>query len=285
MGRGWLVGSLRRPGEGFSWVGGAQNAFAGIVMDRSLDHLGLQAALRRQEPATDPIVSALSTPAGAAALETLSPTLRAWWTVRDRWFDRVLRRLIMPGHARVMWLGAGLDPSPLRWPPGLLGEGSLWLVDRPDVLDARAERLAAAGLSDPACARFVQDDPIGSDRWLSVLHEQAPNDGVPLLVLVTGLAPFWSMDRLQHVAQGLMALPHQRLFVGFDWFGPGLRGLDAPMVQALGAAGAPFGLDRLGLEMIWRALGADRIDTEAILSHGAREVGMVTLVQRIGAPR
>lgn len=247
---------------------------------RRLAQLKLAAALHHPRPSNPeqaPGVAALA----AEALTTMSqaPVVsRAWVQARERWHAQALRRWVMPGHARVALIGGGLNPTPLGLPPGLIGQGALAIVDRPEVLKHRRDALEAIGLREPATIGLIPADPLEPEAWLPSLEKLEGGAELPLIVLWQGSACYAGFSALQVVMTGLSqhAASGSGVRFGFDWLAPASRSLPASLRDPLMSFGDPLPIDVLGVALALKACGARDVRDVPLLVHDDLCVGVAT---------
>lgn len=253
-----------------------------LDLARTLDRLALEAALRHPDPTTpprDPRCAALAGSRARADVARLHRAQSAWLHVRDRWLDHALRRHIVPGHAAACIVGAGLDPRLGRLPSGLLGEGRVALIDRAEVLEARAARLRAAGLDEIPQAHVQATQSDTPEAWLDAVCaalDAQPSQQTPTLLWV-GLANRWGLPAFEATLEALAARLTRPARIAFDWLGPELRALPDGLGELLeGGFGAPWPTQPLALSMWLKALGAQAPETTPLLSWRAQQVGFAS---------
>lgn len=231
------------------------------------------AVLRARESAhpdrlfDDPYAAALAGPEGpdlVASMEAGAPgaTGNPVIPVRTRFFDDTLERLTgppadgAPALRQVVVLAAGFDTRAFRLalPPEL----TVFELDRPEVLDLKATRLAALG-AVPRCRRVGVPVDLAGD-WPPVLQAAGFDPQRPAAWLVEGLTPYLTDAGVQHLLGTLsgLAAPGSRLVV--DVFGRAF--LTSPAMDrfraVMAARGSPFrfGTDDPGALLTahgWRA--------------------------------
>jgi methyltransferase (TIGR00027 family) len=213
------------------------------------------AMLRARESArsdrlfSDPFAEALAGPQGNEVLtwmETRSPGVseNPIVAIRTRFFDDVLQHTVSEcGVDQLVVLAAGLDTRAFRLPlpPDLV----LFELDRPEVLDFKAARLAQLG-AIPCCQRIPIPGDLAGD-WPAALQASGFNREQPTAWLVEGLLQYLTKTHVHQLLDTLsgLAVPGSWLFtdlVSHTFFtSPQLAGFLAMMA----ANGSPwqFGTD------------------------------------------
>lgn len=246
-------------------------------MNRPLPQLSREAAWRHPDPEapqSHPCATALAGPPQPDA-PWLRPA-RLWCQRRDAWHDACLRRFIIPGHARVLLAGAGLDPRGHRLPPGMLGPGLLVLLDRPAVLRERSARLRAAGLEEPPQAQQVAADPTQPQQLALALRVAGLLRDPAALLLWSGCANLAGLEGLQDLIASLRQLDLSGLRVSFDWLGASCQQLQPDQREALAPYGPWLPWNAPGMDLWLRALDARDAQTTPLLSSGDLQLGFGT---------
>jgi O-methyltransferase involved in polyketide biosynthesis len=245
-------------------------------MNRPLPRLSLEAAWRHPEPEAPQRHPAATALAGQALEEAQARGAdHLWCQRRDQWHDACLRRFVIPGHARVILAGGGLDPRGHRLPPGMLGPGLLALLDRPEVLRARTSRLRAAQLQEPPQIQQVAADPTRPRQLTMALRVAGLLRQRAALLLWVGCANLAGLDGLEALLGSLRQLDLAGLRLAFDWIGSTARLPDAQRA-ALEPYGPPLPWNATGMDLWLRAQGAQDPQTTALLSSGPLQVGFGT---------
>lgn len=129
---------------------------------------------------TDPYAAGLAGEEGFRLLERYgNPGVKEFIAIRTRYLDEVAARA--PGQ--VVLLAAGLDTRTARlpWRPGTV----VYEVDRPALLEAKDEELAALGARHGCGRRTVPADLTGD--WTSALRAAGWSSGEPTLWIAEGL--------------------------------------------------------------------------------------------------
>ena len=140
----------------------------------------------------DPFAEALAGPSAMAALRSMPEEMQqrfsTFTVVRTRIFDDWLMSVTSTGGIRqVVMLGAGLDSRAFRlnWPPGV----TLWELDQPSVLAAKASELRDIGAS-PRCERNTLAVDLAGESWPGELTDAGWRRELPTAWLIEGLLPY-----------------------------------------------------------------------------------------------
>ncbi len=172
------------------------------------------AMLRARESArpdrlfTDPFAETLAGPQGndvLAWMEARSPGVsqNPVVPIRTRFFDGTLDRILGESEVdQLVILAAGLDTRAfrLRLPPDL----ALFELDRPEVLDLKASRLAQLN-AVPRCRRVPIPVDLTGD-WSATLQDGGFDRQRPAAWLVEGLTPYLTGDQVHHLLGTLSEL-------------------------------------------------------------------------------
>lgn len=208
------------------------------------------AMLRARESArpdrlfSDPFAEVLAGPQGHHVLALLAASSSAGSPnpvvpIRTRFFDDALERILGElGVDQLVILAAGMDTRAFRLspPPDL----ALFELDRPEVLDLKASRLAQVN-AVPRCRRV----PLAVDltgEWSTTLQGGGFDRHRPSAWLVEGLTPYLTDGQVQHLLGTLSELAVAGSWLLADVIGrslltsPRLAGFRAMMA----ANGSPF---------------------------------------------
>ncbi|MGH3963380.1 MAG: SAM-dependent methyltransferase [Pseudonocardiaceae bacterium] len=159
--------------------------------------------------------------------------------IRTRFFDDALERIVSElGVDQLVILAAGMDTRAFRLslPPDL----ALFELDRPEVLDLKASRLAQVNAA-PCCQRVPLPVDLTGD-WSATLQGGGFDRQRPSAWLVEGLTPYLTDDQVHHLLGTLSELAVAGSWLLADVIGhsfltsPRLAGFRAMMV----ANGSPF---------------------------------------------
>ena len=118
----------------------------------------------------DPFASALAGPEGVAWLysDPIEAQNTNYLAIRTRFYDEWMQAVVAHGVKQVVLLGAGMDTRAFRL-AGLEGI-TLWEVDRRELLELKAQRLASVG-SVPLCDRRPVAADVRDPHWLQCLKK------------------------------------------------------------------------------------------------------------------
>ncbi|MGH3920205.1 MAG: SAM-dependent methyltransferase [Pseudonocardiaceae bacterium] len=159
--------------------------------------------------------------------------------IRTRFFDDALERIVGElGVDQLVILAAGMDTRAFRLslPPDL----ALFELDRPEVLDLKASRLAQVNAA-PCCQRVPLPVDLTGD-WSATLQGGGFDRQRPSAWLVEGLTPYLTDDQVHHLLGTLSELAVAGSWLLADVIGhsfltsPRLAGFRAMMA----ASGSPF---------------------------------------------
>lgn len=150
-----------------------------------------------------------------SAFERILPG--AYWAeiARVKHFDEILLARVSAGVPQVVFLGAGLDSRPYRFPSELEGVGT-FEVDHPVTASRKRKRVAAllAGRADPVVRVAVDLREESLERELG---ETGFDPTVPTLVLWIGVAPYLPVEDVSKVFDWVASLaPSSSL--AFDYY-------------------------------------------------------------------
>ena len=193
---------------------------------------------------SDPFSEALAGPQGGdvlAWMEDRCPGVSDHQVIpiRTRFFDGTLERILgESGVDQLVVLAAGMDTRALRLP--LRPDLALFELDRPEVLDLKAARLAQCN-AVPHCRRIPIPVDLGGD-WSAALLGGGFDRQRPAVWLVEGLLHYLTNDQVHRVLGTL-----SRLAVTGSWLLTDVVGhsfLTSPHVAAflamMAANGSPF---------------------------------------------
>jgi methyltransferase (TIGR00027 family) len=167
----------------------------------------------------DPLAAALAGPEGFAWLDRMEPVPgfggpALYVVVRTRFFDDFLLYACWgAGVRQVVLMAAGMDARAFRlnWPPGT----RLYELDRPEVLAAKDEVLARAGVR-PACERRTIGADLGRSSWSEALLKAGYEAREPSVWLMEGLLFYMSGATVRRLLGTMGALAAPRSLLGVD---------------------------------------------------------------------
>src|SRR4051794_2776200 len=124
---------------------------------RARHQISADAALFRDPYAAPILGEGEPSEADLAAEDAYTRRLRLFVAIRSRFAEDSLNFAVERGVRQAAVLGAGLDTLSLRNPHAAKGL-HIFEVDHPNTRGWKRERIAAAGLAEPASARFVPVD-------------------------------------------------------------------------------------------------------------------------------
>lgn len=213
------------------------------------------AMLRAQESArpdrlfSDPLAETLAGPQGndvLAWMEARSPgaAQNPVIPIRTRFIDDTFERILgESGVDQLVILAAGMDTRAFRLP--LPPDLALFELDRPEVLDLKAARLAQLNAT-PRCRRIPIPADLTGD-WSTTLQDGGFDRQRPAAWLAEGLTPYLTDDQVHHLLDMLSELAAAGSWLLVDVFNhsfltsPQMAGFRAMMA----ANGSPllFGTD------------------------------------------
>jgi methyltransferase (TIGR00027 family) len=190
----------------------------------------------------DPLAAALAGPEGFAWLDRMESVPRfggpaLYVVIRTRFFDDFLLYACWgAGVRQVVLLAAGMDARAFRlnWPP----DTRLYELDRPEVLAAKDEVLARAGVQ-PACERRTIGGDLGRSSWSEALSNAGYEAQEPSVWLMEGLLFYMSEVTVRRLLGTTDALAAPRSLLGVDLVNRDL--LNSPTTRPLLAAFARHG--------------------------------------------
>jgi methyltransferase (TIGR00027 family) len=132
--------------------------------------------------------------ADLAGEDLYSRQLRLFVATRSRFAEDSLSRAVERGVSQAVVLGAGLDTLSLRNPHADKGL-RIFEVDHPGTQAWKRERIAAAGLAEPAAVRFVAVD-FETEKLSDQLHLAGYRIGAPGFFIWLGVVPYLTRDAI-----------------------------------------------------------------------------------------
>jgi methyltransferase (TIGR00027 family) len=183
---------------------------------RARHQISADAALFRDPYAASILGEGEPSEADLAAEDAYTRHLRLFVATRSRFAEDSLGLAVERGVRQAVVLGAGLDTLSLRNPHADTGL-RIFEVDHPNTQGWKRERIAAAGLVEPATARFIAVD-FETERLSDRLGLEGYRTDAPGFFIWLGVVPYLTRDAIFDTLGFIAGVPGSE--VVFDYSEP-----------------------------------------------------------------